>query len=81
MPLQAWINPTIPFAPINSSALFHLSQSEINQFVHTHTHVLLSEASVVKRQGWSREYSLTSEDLCGGERERGNENKGEGEGR
>lgn len=28
------INPTIPFAPIKSSALFHLSQSELN---HTHT--------------------------------------------
>ncbi|KAI2664622.1 hypothetical protein H4Q32_002871 [Labeo rohita] len=42
--------------------------------------------SVVRRQGWSQEYSLTSEDLCGGEKggewkKQGKENKGEGEGR
>jgi len=58
MALQAWINAKIPFAPITLRVLCFISPQPI-------THVLLSEASVVKRQSWSREYSLTSDDLCG----------------
>lgn len=72
--LQTWINPTIPSAPITLKALCIISPQPIRNkpvctHIHTHSHILLSEASVVRRQGWSQEYSLTSEDLSGGEKE------------